>query len=265
MEEKIRFEVEPKPEIEDIREVIADTEEFDEPNKAKAIIKNLNLNVGDSIRENEDYFVINPKMVLQGDSPNYYKKSIENLKKILTKEEIKDIDNYIKRKKEDEKVRDKIYYGIEKRIDKFYWRQNMKKSVSEDVKEVLEFFKADQSTGLNNTVYHLLSKGDSDFVFCYKCAWKNKPIPNIQKWREENDGEYRVLTDSEADQAIEDYFDDDYLWKQAVEAGQTTEGFEDWKESVINMDGRGSMLSSYDSCEEYEKIDGVDYYIYRTN
>ena len=55
------------------------------------------------------------------------------------------------------------------------------------------------------------------------------------------------------------------MWKMAVEAGNTTSGFEDWKQEVINMDGRGSILNGYDGCEEYEDVNDTTYYIYRTN
>ena len=124
----------------------------------------------------------------------------------------------------------------------------------------------DNHTGLNNTIYHLLSKDIQDFIYCYRCAWKNKPIPNIQKWNERDDGEYRVLTDSEADYNAREYLEgDEYLWKQAVESGNTTSGFNEWVEYVINMDGRASILNSYDGSEEQEDINGTPYYIYRTN
>ncbi len=265
-QEKIRFEAEPKPEIENVITIIPDTENFDEPEKAEAIIKNLGLSVGDTIKDDGEDFVINPRMVLEGDSPKHYKETIENLKKILTKQEIKAISNYIKRKKEDEKARDKIYYSIEKRTDKFYWRYNIKKSLPQETKDILEFFKNNNHTGINNTIYHLLSKEKEDYVNCYKFAWNNKPIPNIQEWRETNDGEYMVLTESEADTRADEYLmDDDYLWKSAVESGNTTSGQQEWADWVINCDGRGSVLNHYDGCEESEEIKGVWYYIYRTN
>jgi len=265
-QDKIRFEKPEKPEIE-FKEIIPDTSDFDEEEKAQAIIKNLSLSMGDTIRENDNYFVINPRMVLRGESPEQYKKTIDNLKKILTKEEIKLIDNYIKRKKANEKVNDKIYYSIQKRTDKFYWRGKIKKSVPTEIKEVLEYFKSQGCcSGLNNTIYHLLSKDKQDYVMCYECAWKNKPIPNIQEWREEDDGEYRVLTDSEADWEAREYLEDDeYNWKCAVESDNTTLGFRDWVDYVLDMDGRANILSSYDGCEDYETIDEIDYYIYRTN
>jgi len=270
MEEKkeVRFEAEPKLEIVDLKEVIANTSNFDEPEKAEAIIKNLKLSVGDVLKENDDYYTINPRMVLEGEPPEHYKKTIENLKRILTEQEIKAISQLIamRETKSYDKKRDKVYYAITKRIDKFYFRGNIKKSISQEVKEVLEFFKNNNHPGINNTIYHLLSKDKQDYITCYKCAWKNKPIPNIQKWNERTDGEYRVLTDSEADREARNYLEDDeYMWIEAVKSKNTTSSFNDWVDEVINMDGRASLLSGYDGSENSEDINGTTYYIYRTN
>lgn len=272
--EKIRFEAPEKPEFESL-EILPNVEDFDEPEKAEAIIKNLSLSVGDTIKQNGEEFIINPKILLKGDKPEKYKQEVEEVKKILTENEIKGICLYYKRKKEDSKIRDKLYYAITKRVNKIYnWDDENKKHIpKKNSKRSLEICEAldwisdnNHMSGFDNLIYHLLDKDDRDFVYCYKCAWFNKEIPNIQEWREENDGEYIVLTDSEADYRAEEYLTDDtYLWQQSVEAGNTTESLDEWVKSVLNMDGRGSILNGYDGCEEYEKVNSTDYYIYRTN
>lgn len=261
---EVRYEPLPQPEIEKAKEVKPNTEDFNEPEKAEALIRNLGLSIGDTITEDSDgeYYTINPRMVLRGNSPEYYAKTIENLKKILTKQEIKAISSAISRNTKD--YNKKLYDRIKKRTDKFYWRYNIKKSIPQEIKEILEFFKSDNHTGLDNTIYHLLSKGKEDFLICYRCAWKGLPIPDQREWNEENNGEYRVLTDSEADQAVEDYLDED-MWKQAVEANNTTKGYDDWVEDVKGCDGRGSSLNGYDGSEEEQEVNGVTYFIYRTN
>lgn len=275
MEEKKEyvFEIPIKPEIEDLKKIVLDCSDFSEPEKAEALIKSLNLSVNDTIKEEGDEgFIINPKMVLEGDTPRSYKDTIEKIKVILTKKEIKDISNYLKRKKEDKRIRDKIYYSIDKRVMRFYkWDSKTQTSSvvgnpKGEIKEALEWLLNHKMHGFSNTIYHLLSKEKADYVYCYKQAWFNKPIPNIQKWRETNNGEYMVLTESEADYRAKEYLtDDDYLWKQAVESGNTTDNLEDWAEYVLSMDGRGSVLSGYDGSEEEETINGVTYCIYRTN
>jgi hypothetical protein len=46
--------------------------------------------------------------------------------------------------------------------------KEIKKSISEEVKKVLEFFKNNNHTGINNTIYHLLSKDKKDYGFSDK-------------------------------------------------------------------------------------------------
>lgn len=262
-EKETRYKPLEKPELE-AKEILPNCEDFEEPEKAEAIIRHLELTVGDTIREQGKEYIINPRWVLRGHSPVQYKDTIESLKKILTKEEIKAVSQAIGRRTKD--YNKKLYDRITKRTDRFYWRGNIKKSLPQETKDLLEFLKSDNAvTGINNTLYHLLSKDKEDYLICYRCAWKGLPIPDQREWSEENDGEYRVLTDSEADQAFDDYFEDDYLWKQAVENGNTTSGFADWVEEVKNCDGRGATLNSYDGCEEEQEVNGTDYYIYRSN
>lgn len=70
-------------------------------------------------------------------------------------------------------------------------------------------------------------------------------------------------SESEAEQeARESLEDNDYLWKQAVEADRTTQGFDDWVDDVLNMDGWAHILCGYDGCS-YELDDGKVYW--RTN
>lgn len=76
--------------------------------------------------------------------------------------------------------------------------------------------------------------------------------------------DYLVLTDSEADaKCREDLVDNDELWKQAVQHGDTTLGLEEWADQVISVDGRGSILNRYDGDEGEEEVNGTWYFIYR--
>lgn len=258
-----RYEPEPKPELQDLKTIAPDTSEFSDPDRAQALIQHLELKVGDSIREDGDErFTINPRMVLRGSPPEHYTKMVDCLKKLLTKRDIKAIDAAVGKNTKD--YNSKLYDRLKKKFDSFYGENNEPKAnLPKQILEGLEGFKGELH-GPYNTLYHVLSKGSDDFLVCYKAAWKSEPIPNIQTWYEEDDGEYVVLTDSEADQRAEDYLDED-MWKCAVQAGNTTQGFEEWAEDVISMDGRGSLLSSYDGSEEEETVNGTTYYIYRTN
>jgi hypothetical protein len=81
-------------------------------------------------------------------------------------------------------------------------------------------------------------------------------------------GEYRVLTDDEADTAwdesLESYIDDVLLPECGSETLKRYFDREAWKRDA-RYDGRGHCLSSYDSEEHEERIEGEYYYIYRIN
>lgn len=79
--------------------------------------------------------------------------------------------------------------------------------------------------------------------------------------------DYRVLTDSEADDAWEESLDnylEECIYPELT--GNLKNYFDDdaWKKDA-RYDGRGHSLSSYDGCENEETVEGVTFYIYRTN
>lgn len=79
--------------------------------------------------------------------------------------------------------------------------------------------------------------------------------------------EWLVLTDSEADEAWDEELE--RYWEDCVlpEVPAHLRGYMDaeaWK-SDARHDGRGHSLSGYDGNEDEEDVDGVTYYIYRTN
>lgn len=79
--------------------------------------------------------------------------------------------------------------------------------------------------------------------------------------------DYLVLTDSEADEAFEEALDsvlDDVILPDLDEALQCYFDRAAWKRDA-SYDGRGHHLNHYDGCEDEVTVNGVDYYIYRTN
>lgn len=79
--------------------------------------------------------------------------------------------------------------------------------------------------------------------------------------------EYLVLTDSEADEAFDEALDsvlDEVILPDLDEALQCYFDRDAWKRDA-SYDGRGHHLNHYDGCEEEVTVNGVDYYIYRTN
>ena len=79
--------------------------------------------------------------------------------------------------------------------------------------------------------------------------------------------DYLVLTDDEADEALDEALDsvlDDCILPDLDEALQCYFDRDAWKRDA-SYDGRGHHLNHYDGCEDEVTVNGVDYYIYRTN
>jgi hypothetical protein len=85
---------------------------------------------------------------------------------------------------------------------------------------------------------------------------------------DEEPGEYRVLDESEREQAASEALDS-YIDECVL--SQIPEGYRDyfdadrWKQDALNSDGYGHTLASYDGDEQEACIDGTWYYVYRVN
>jgi hypothetical protein len=73
--------------------------------------------------------------------------------------------------------------------------------------------------------------------------------------------------DEEGEQEALDYLtDDSYIWKEAVAAGNTTDGLEEWAEDVIRIDGWAQIIGGYDGLERVAELkDGTWFPYIRTN
>ena len=201
-------------------------------------------------RYSDSVFVVNPRRVKDGHPPEYYTATIEKFKALLTPLKIQQITDYITGNFWSEKSRDKLYYPINRYLKKY----------KQDKPEYAEIKK--DCLYVENVLYHLLSNEDKDYIRMYKNAFLGKPLTDNRKLVERNDGEYLVLTEVEAEiRAMDHLTDEDYFWKQAVQAGHTTQGLEDWAQEVIDIDGLGHILSSYDGGEE----ETDNYLVFRTN
>lgn len=84
---------------------------------------------------------------------------------------------------------------------------------------------------------------------------------------EVNGEEYLVLTDEEADEREDEYLDqyiEDCILNELPERYRHYFDSEAWKRDA-RMDGRAHSLSTYDGNEYEQEVNGVTYYIYRTN
>lgn len=88
-----------------------------------------------------------------------------------------------------------------------------------------------------------------------------------EKTLEHGGAEYLVLTDDEADElweeSLESYIDECVL-SEIPERYRLYFDGERWM-SDAKTDGRGHALATYDGGEDYENINGTEYYIYRTS
>ena len=78
-------------------------------------------------------------------------------------------------------------------------------------------------------------------------------------------GEYLVLTDSEADEEEDERLNnylEECIMPEIPEHLQNYFDDEAWKRDA-RMDGRGQIISTYDGCEYEETVEGTTYYIYR--
>jgi len=76
--------------------------------------------------------------------------------------------------------------------------------------------------------------------------------------------DYFVGTYDEAENEARSYLTDDpYFWQMAVENGDTVCGLEEWADEVINIDGIGHILNSWDGSEYEVRVNGKYYVICR--
>jgi hypothetical protein len=259
-----------------------DLSDYGNEDKAKAIINFLELEgANDELTENESCrtYTVNSRKVKEGTSPAQYERTIKAFKELLTPKQREMINSYLKLLGvlewcECGKVKDKLYKKIAESLEK------QKSSKNKDVLAKLEVCKL-EALYPQNILYHLLWLPDHSpktsyhspeveepsYVKNYRQAWFGQKVIDYRSLSSRDDGEYLVLTDSEADRLMDDYCDnemEDY-WKQAVQAGNTFSGYRDWVQEVKDNDGRGPTLATYDGEENSVEVDGEWIYIYRTN
>jgi hypothetical protein len=101
---------------------------------------------------------------------------------------------------------------------------------------------------------------------------ENKPLVYLEEdgdefqINDEHEKTFIVLTDQEADQEFEDYFEEDSFrdqWVDAVREGGCDESLKDYMQSCQDNSSRGEILNHYDGVEEEEEVNDTVYYIYR--
>lgn len=74
--------------------------------------------------------------------------------------------------------------------------------------------------------------------------------------------EYYIGTEDELTDIAKDIVENDpemkYFWKQAVESDSTEEGFEEWRDSIVDNDGFGNTLDRYDGCGTSVRVINIE-------
>jgi len=210
--------------------------------KLMALIDALDLNTADHRIEELDNgnFVINPRKERVGETPVMINRSIQALEKLLTKKQLEELRDFVKKNGYDSKFETR---ASEKTHDKLYNKLKKRLHSKEDSDEYRYLVK--EHLHAENLLYHLMS--------------------DLSRLVDRNDGEYMVLTEDEADDKAIEYLEDGDYWQMAVENGDTEESKQDYIESILDIDGRGSVLASYDGDELEAEIDGKTYYVYRVD
>jgi hypothetical protein len=232
-----------------------DLSEFEDEDKAQALIQFLKLDgEKDTLTQDGDTFTVNARKVKEGDTPQQIEAQISDFKALLTPVQQRKIKAAIELGDLSDETRESVYKPISKAIEK--------KSATPEYQRLRA-----KSLHVVNVLYWLLdTKEKKPFATDFKRAFLGLPLKDNRETRERDDGEYRVLTDDEADDAAKDYLEgDDYGWKDAVANNRTESSLEEWNNEVINIDGRASLLAGYDGSEHSETVNGAEYYIYRTN
>lgn len=76
---------------------------------------------------------------------------------------------------------------------------------------------------------------------------------------------YYIGTDNELTEVAKDIVKNDsdmkYFWKQAVESDQTEKGFEEWRDSIVDIDGFANTLDHYDGSGTSVKVMKKELYV----
>lgn len=195
--------------------------------------------------------VVNPRQEKRGHGPEHYERQIKEFKQLFDvtntnhRNVLVSIKSFITKNPTDKKRGEALYDRLKKYVP-------------------TEFVAFDAIYNIN-ILYSLLKGAGESIQQKYIKAWFGQPIEDDRELQDVDDGTYLVVTDEEADEIWEKYLDN-YIDK-CMEIPKYLEPYfdrEGWKEDARG-DGRAHSLSGYDGKEDYQEVNGTDYYIYRAN
>lgn len=264
--------------------------EYDD--KTLALAKHLKIDPALITNDYGDYFTINGRTIKNGKTPEQFKKLADDFRALLSEEmqelvtdaivnPTKIIVTDMSGDKVETEITEYAYSEVSKflepmkeraakrmeqlkRINAGEWKPPIKET-AEDIYARLE----KDNLYVVNVLYHLIKDrgdryNDGAYSDSLRRGWLGQPISDTRKDRQVDDGEYRVLTDDEADDAVRESLDD--LFDQIVEVpAHLTEYVDKEKWIDDNSGDRGETLNGYDGTEEEVEFEGTTYYLYRNN
>lgn len=247
--------------------------QYDNDEKAVALALFLDLTKDDKLEQSsytDNEYTVNERKVKRGYSPKEYMQIIADLKLLLTKSEKSAISRKVKSlttgKAVNKKHSNDLYHKISSALSERKASQTPEQQAADDrlVKNHLYVV---------NTLYSLFDRQadydrESEYINSLRQAWQGITPKNTRENAIENDGEYLVLTDDEADttydEALDNYIDECIL-PEMPEMAQNYFDYDACKRDLQINSSRGDTLNRYDGTEEYITVNGTDYFIYRTN
>lgn len=264
--------------------------EYDD--KTMALAKLLEVDPALIANNYSDYFTVNERTVKEGKTPEQFKKLAEDFKSLLSEEMqslvteaiINPFQKVTVGEGEDKKevllpdlAYEKVSASLEPMKEKADKRaeqlarldmKTWKPPIKETPEDIYNRLKQD-SLYIDNILYHLVKNNDNynkDYCDSLRRAWLGQPVNDTRKDTTKSDGEYLVLTDSEADD-----------WEEEGLRSLFNDMTGDIKDSFISQyldedrfvedhsGNRGENINGYDGNEEEVEFEGTTYYVYRNN
>ena len=239
--------------------------------KVLALAKHLDVNPA-LISESYNYYSVNERVVKRGKSPEQIKETAEDFRTILDTGMQGLISATIQSDRTKEQV-DEVYAEVKKSLEPLADKAAKAKKKAETIgrtdvppqsPEGIYLRLQQDNMYVENVLYHLL-KSDSDYATQLQKAWIGAPVDDIREDTTISDGEYLVMTDSEADQWEQDWLERTFE-EQTYDVPDDLKRFMDVDKFVREYSGnRGENISGYDGQEYEQELEGETYYIYRTN
>ena len=239
--------------------------------KVLALAKHLDVNPA-LISESYNYYSVNERVVKRGKSPEQIKETAEDFRTILDTGMQGLISATIQSDRTKEQV-DEVYAEVKKSLEPLADKAAKAKKKAETIgrtdvppqspEGIYLRLQADNMY-VENVLYHLL-KSDSDYATQLQKAWIGAPVDDIREDTTISDGEYLVMTDSEADQWEQDWLERTFE-EQTYDVPDDLKRFMDVDKFVREYSGnRWENISGYDGQEYEQEFEGETYYIYRHN